>query len=344
MFRGHRQAGLTAIAALTTLGAVGAIAPSAMAQANRMNAPGTGQSDSRGTRAIGGVEMPEPGSPEWDAYRDMQKRRVDLERDLRKIRATYFRNIRNTEIRQAGIQRLRDFTDAAAFPSLLEIFRDEGEDVRDAVIAHLAGLGTPEADATLAWTSVFDDDKAIRREARKHLLERKQAWGEVPRAVQSVVATGLHRERSNDVVTAAAQLASDLRLYDAIPMMINAQASAGGRSSRGDGALAYILVGRQQSFVSDLDPVIGDNAAGFDPQIAVVTEGVVMVVEDAAVVTYNWGVHHSLVDLSSAGWGGQSTRRLGFDGDKWRKWYEEEFLPYRRGLAKAGSGDNPGGG
>jgi hypothetical protein len=291
----------------------------ASGQAVRMNAP----SGSGATRDVEALELPDPGSPEMEAYRQMQKRRVDLERELRKIRA--------------GIQRLRDFTDPAVFPSLLEIFRREGDDVREAIIDHLAALDTEESDATLAWTSVFDEDKEIRRSARERLLERKREWqgSEVPRSVQSVVATGLRRNRSNDEIGAAAQLARDLRLYDAIPMMINAQANTAGRSSRGDGALAYILVGKQQTFVADLQPVVGDSAVGFDPQIAVLTEGVVMVVEDAAVVTYHWEVHHALVDLSSAGWGGRSTRRFGFNGEEWRKWYEDEFLPYRRGLAQA---------
>jgi general secretion pathway protein D len=46
-----------------------------------------------------------------------------------------------------------------------------------------------------------------------------------------------------------------------------------------NGQTANIYVATQTAFVSDLQPVVGDSAVGFDPTVSVVTEGVTMVVE-----------------------------------------------------------------
>src|SRR5437867_3825989 len=46
-------------------------------------------------------------------------------RDLHKIRARYFGTIRNVEIRQIGITRMRAFTDPLLYPKMLEIFEKE---------------------------------------------------------------------------------------------------------------------------------------------------------------------------------------------------------------------------
>jgi type II secretory pathway component GspD/PulD (secretin) len=46
-----------------------------------------------------------------------------------------------------------------------------------------------------------------------------------------------------------------------------------------NGQAASIYVATQTAFVSDLEPVVGDSAVGFDPTIGVVTEGVTMLVE-----------------------------------------------------------------
>lgn len=278
-----------------------------------------------------------------EAQQRMQQRRATLERDLKKIRARYFRNIRNTEIRQAGIAQLRQYNDPAIFPSLLEVFADEGEDVRGAIIDHLASLRTEEADITIAWAAVFDEDKAIRADAAARLSKRFANGDAVPRGVKSVVASGLRREDSNQTITAAAHLANVLNLAEAIPMLINAQIGGanvqlgrGGGTRTGD--LANIVIGTQVAFVSDLRPVVGDSAVAFDPTISVITDGVTLRVMDAVVLTYRTEVHNSLLGLSSRLWG-RPTDGLGWDDGLWRKWHDEEFLPEmerrRRELASA---------
>lgn len=278
--------------------------------------------------------VPDPGSPEQKAYTQRMKTKMQQERDLKKLRATYFRATKNTEMRQVGITKLREYTDAAIFPSLISIFQGEGADAESAVLDHLRDLKTDEADATITWAAVFGKEKPFRDAATKRLLARVKETGEVTNRVKWPISLAL-RDTSNTTVAAGAELAGTLKLYEAIPMLINAQVvSTGSPSSRaddgGDAALAYILVGSQQAFVSGLTPVVGDNAVAFNPQLSVVTEGTVMRVIDAVVITYRTEVNAALIGLSTQGFGGQSTAHLGWDQKAWREWYAREFVPFRR--------------
>lgn len=258
-----------------------------------------------------------------DALRDYRSRQKQLETELRRIRHTYFRNPRAQDLRAAGIEKLKQYNDPAIFEPMIEIFARSGDDVVQAIIDHLATLQTPEALATIAWTALFDDHPR-RRSMASDTLVRTLDGKETPRAVKSVVADGLARAHDPHVANAAG-LAASLKLADAIPAMIASQAVGRGNGSQG-GALAYILVGQQQAFVSDLEPVVGPSAVAFDPELSVVTEGVVLRVLDAVVVTYRVEVHQALVRLTSDLWG-QDTSYLGWDVPKWRQWYTKEFLP-----------------
>lgn len=288
-------------------------------------------------RTVGVVEAPEVDSDQARAYAAQQKTRREKEKDLRKLRATYFRT-RNPEIRQAGIAKLRQYNDPALFPSLLEVFEREENDVRRAIVDHLAELATDEADATLAWTAVFDENREIRELATRALERRAQQTGKNSSRVQSVVAVGLRSGRER-VIASAAELANVLKMYEAIPALISAQlggSSAGVNTGGGDTSIAWILIGKQMSFVSDLTPVVGDSAVAFDPTLDVVTEGVYVRVIDAIVITYRASVHQSLLGLASAGFGGRSLAHLGYDIPAWREWYSKEFLPYRASLESSG--------
>jgi hypothetical protein len=271
-----------------------------------------------------------PDDPVVQAYASAQKRRIEQERELYKIRAQFIRGIRNTEMRQIGITKIREFTDPAIFPSLLRIFKRDGDDVRNAILDHLADRKSNEGDATLAWAAIFDEDPSYRAAAADRLIRRSRQAGEVPFYVRATVAKAL-KEGTDEELASAARLAQVLELVEAIPMLINAQIG-GGTTARvggggGDTSLAYILVGKQQAFVSDLTPVVADNAVAFDPTLSVVTDGVVLRVIDAVVLTYRIEVHDALVRLSSKAWG-QPTDRLGWDNAAWRDWYLGEFRPY----------------
>ncbi|MCC6321519.1 MAG: hypothetical protein IT438_08820 [Phycisphaerales bacterium] len=303
---------------------------------------GSGGGGSGGGGAGGGgktslrvIKVPDPNSPAEVAYRESQKKRVEMDKDLRKIRAQYFRGIRNTEIRQVGLSKLRAFNDPAVYPTLLDLFAQEDKDVRAEVLQLLVDQNRDEADAAIAWAAVFDNDKWFRDEATKRLLARiKDPPSGVSDRVKSVIAFGL-RDQKNQVIAAAAQMAAPLKLYEAIPMLINTQVQRGGSAAgtgtvdRGDGALAYIMIAQQVAFVSDLTPVVGDSAVAFDPTVAVATEGNYIRVIDAVVITYLTEVNRALIALGNAGWDGRDTSAMGWDQKKWQDWYAAEFKPYR---------------
>jgi hypothetical protein len=274
--------------------------------------------------------VPDPGDPALaqQRYEPAELRRI--ERELRKLRQQFFRGARSTEIREAGIATLRaQYNDPGLYALLLEVFGGEEADVQRAILGMFAEQQTEETDGVIAWTAVFGEDKRLRELALETLQKRfdveRQFEPQIPRAVSSVVQAGLAK-RDDKVAEWSASVAQSLKLYEAVPWMVQAQAQARGNNRRGP--LATILVGTQQAFVADLEPVVGDSAVAFDPELAVVTEGVVMQVFDAVVVTYRIGVHRSLVDMTSRAWG-QPTDRLGFDPRRWEQWWNEEFLPYR---------------
>ncbi len=63
-----------------------------------------------------------------------------------------------------------------------------------------------------------------------------------------------------------------------------------------------------------------------------ITQGTLLRVNDAVVTTYRTEIHNSLVGLSSR-YTGRPTIGMGWDQDKWWKWYQEEFLPLKRARA-----------
>ncbi|MBX3357651.1 MAG: hypothetical protein KF745_04405 [Phycisphaeraceae bacterium] len=269
-----------------------------------------------------------------DAAANPIKQRLQAELALNKIRAKYFNHIRNQEIRQIGLMKLRPFiADPAWYPTIMKVFAKQDREAREGVVNLLIEQATEEADATIAFGAITDDDPWFREMARQKLAERAAATGEVPMMVQWIVAGGLKSGRTNEIV-GAAQLAEILRLYEAIPMIAAAQVTGAAVGSGGaPPAIADIIIGTQQAFVADLTPVVGDSAVGFDPTIGVVTDGTVLRILGASVVTYRTEVHGALVRLADSGWDGRSTEKLGFDAARWREWYHAEFVPYRERLA-----------
>lgn len=149
-------------------------------------------------------------------------------------------------------------------------------------------------------------------------------------AARIVIYEGLRRGKDSTKYRAA-NLAADLNLTELIPWLAASQASGrpqgaavGGLGSTG--ALAYILVGTQQSFVSDLTPVVSENAVAFDPQLSTVTSGTVLRVIDAVVYTYHVDIHNALVRLANNA-SNKDMGYLGWDYGAWMRWYNNEYLP-----------------
>jgi hypothetical protein len=279
----------------------------------------------------GVVKVPNPDDPAVKQYAATQKQRVQAEKEMRKLRVEFFDNIRNTEIRQIGISKLRQYADKPfLYPSLLREFARSGDDVRRGILDMLEAQQTEEGDTTLAWTAVFDKDPTWRKLAADRLQRRIAAGAEAGGRIKQVISLGLKPGATNEEMKIAAGLAQQLNVFEAIPLLINAQvtgSSTGLGGGGGDTSIAYILVGTQQAYVADLEPVVGDSAVAFDPTIAVVTEGTYLRIIDAHVITYRMEVHNALIDLSTRAMG-KPTDDLGFDQPRWRAWFEQEFKPY----------------
>ncbi|MCA9300529.1 MAG: hypothetical protein KDA28_15770, partial [Phycisphaerales bacterium] len=128
---------------------------------------------------------------------------------------------------------------------------------------------------------------------------------------------------------AAAQVAGVLKMHEMIPHLINAQVSGQtGGNREGTGSLAWIMNATQVAFVSDLEPVVADSAVAFDPELSVVSQGTLLQVFDAVVVTYRTEVHTTLMGLAEDAWGRPAPRELGWDSGKWHDWYDDELVPH----------------
>lgn len=291
------------------------------------------------------ITISDPTSAESRAEAELNRKRVALERELTRLRATYFRGTRNVEKRQIGLSKLREHTDPAAYESLVKIFGREGDDVHSALASMFADQASPEGDAALAWASIMVPDEGFRRIASAHLRARVSENGGPTPPMVAVLDTAL-QGASESRANAAAAFADEFEVIGLIPRLISAQVtgrgggSGGGGESDRSGDLAFIAIGRQVAFVADLTPVVSDSAVAFDPTIGVINEGTLVRIHDATVTIYREEINRSLTSLSSRAWG-RSTRSLGFDTEAWKRWYIQEFLPAQREaeLAKAAAPD-----
>lgn len=279
----------------------------------------------------------DPDSPEAREYAAMQRRERALERELRLIQRRHFGSVRSLERREIGIGALRGYTEPAALVLMTELFDDEDRDVRETILDHFSSLEREEGDAALAWEAVHGEDRWYRERAAGHLAMRIARLGHgedgsgavfngAPPRARAVITHALMGE-DDDAAVAAGHLVRTLGLYEYIPMMAAAQVATRGGGQERTGDLGWIMIGRQQSFTADLVPVVSNNAVGLDPQIGVVSDGVMLRIHDAVVTVYRTEIYRTLVDWTTEAWG-QPTDALGYDAGKWREWYETEFVPY----------------
>lgn len=281
------------------------------------------------------VDLVDNGEDELAEYgRRSMQRKKELTRELQLLRRDYFRATRNVERRQLGISKLREYATPENFPVLLEVFRREHPEVRQAMLDLFVDQATDEADTALAWAAIFESSGDLRKEALERLKQRvDQTGGKASERIVYVVAQGIKR-RDQRVRGHAAGVADALNITQVIPHLIAAQGGARSTLPEATGDRAWIMIGKQRAFVSDLQPVVADSAVAFDPQLSVVTEGVLLRVGDSSVVTYHTDIHSALVGLASRAWG-EDLSGFGYDQPRWAKWYVQEFLPAQEAKAKA---------
>lgn len=249
-------------------------------------------------------------------------RREKFTAQFQALKARHFGAHRGT-IRQAGIDELKAFTDPQALLPMWTVLKNEKDDVRLAVLDHLAVQGDA-GQAALATIAIRDKHSAIRAEATRRIAQPP-----VQRVLQ--VLDEALRSNEHEVVNNAGMLAGAIHAIEALPALIFAQFAQDRQETQGD--LGWIAFGTTRSYVQDLVPVVGDNSGAFNPIIGQVIEGVVMRVADCIVTTYRGDVHHSLVSMSSYDWG-RDTSHLAWNMPAWARWFNEEYVPFKRRQAQ----------
>lgn len=254
---------------------------------------------------------------------ELAGRRRRWEQQIRRIAHEHFGSIRVPEIRADGIERLQAITDPVAFAPMVEVLEAEDDDVRLAVLDHLADLGD-QGQAAVAWVAIQDESAAIRHEAVRRL--KSPASEPVLALLDQALRSPQHEVANN-----AGTVAGAVQALQAIPLLIFAQATTD--TSEGQGDLAWIAIQTQRAFIARVDAVVNDGVAAFIPIPGVVSEGVILRVVDAVVIVYRTEVHRSLVAMTTQDWG-QSTAHLGYDMNAWWHWYNEQYVPYKNREAR----------
>ena len=235
---------------------------------------------------------------------------------LRSIARNHFGRRRDADRRAVGLEEIRSHTGAASLFAMPFVLGDQGEDVRLAVLEHLADSGDA-GQAAMVYAAVHHDDPAWRRAAA---VSCPRPLG----ASALAVLEGAFRDGRSRTLDRAAIATGLLEARRMLPHLIVTQYAAGSRRGRGD--LAWIAIGTQQAYVRNLVPVVGSRSGAFQPVPGLLTEGFVMRVTDAVAVVYRTEVHRVLVDLSSRS-AGYDTASHGWAYQRWRTWYNEHELP-----------------
>ena len=111
------------------------------------------------------VRLVEQQSEAQRAYRAKMR---GYRQQIRRIRHEHFGEMRVAEIRREGLDRIRQFTDPAAFAVLIEELSDQNDDVVLGVLDHFQSQGEAGQGA-LARVALAHDDDAIRNEATRRL-------------------------------------------------------------------------------------------------------------------------------------------------------------------------------
>jgi hypothetical protein len=255
----------------------------------------------------------------------------DYAKQIRLIRHKHFGEIKVQSIREQGISQLAEFTDPAAFRPMIEELQREKDDVRLAMLDHFAKHGEA-GQAALAWVAIHDSEAAIRNEATRRMLPAgSPPPALLPDPIRYVLDSAL-RSPKHEVANRAASLAGALGAIETIPLLIFAQA-AGRENDTENGDIAWIAIQTQRAYVAGLVPVTGDASGAFQPIIGRVSDGVVLRVMDAVVISYRTVVHDTLVAMTSEDWG-QPTDQLGYNIKAWWEWYNTKYVPFKLSQAR----------
>ena len=123
--------------------------------------PGLAQQSKEPIETIGPETTFSPQQDEAQREYAAAKKKIRvMEQELRKLRRAHFGSIKRVDIRQEGLAQLRTYTEPAIFASLIEIFKNDADDVRTAVLDIFNDSKSDAGDAALAWVAMTDRDGA----------------------------------------------------------------------------------------------------------------------------------------------------------------------------------------
>jgi hypothetical protein len=284
-------------------------------------------------------QVQNPDDPRLRPYKELRKKQIALEKDLKKLRAKHFR-AKHRPTREAGLKTLAEYNQPWMVQSIIKVFEeDKGEDVRTAIMSILRTQGSDEGDRGLAWLAAGHEDRAWNQAAIDALALRLKDLKQKPSSGMLAVLQGAVASKTQHIADGGARAVAGLNLYEMIPFLIQAQTppppNVGPLGRPRNGPLAWIAIAQQQAYIADLNPVVADNSVAFDPVPGVVSSGVVLVINDAVAHFSPVVIYQSLVDLSSramANAGDEPTSGMGLNTAAWKEWY---FAKGERAIAKA---------
>jgi hypothetical protein len=252
------------------------------------------------------------------------------------LRARNFTPGSSPKVRASGLAALKDCRDPAAFESMYRALRGQKPDVLAAMLDAFAA-GGDEGQYALASVAIQDPDAAVRAEATRRIARPPSS------GVLAAIDDGI-RASNHQWVNNAGILSGAVHAIEAVPQLIFAQYVQGPAAGEADGDRAWIAIGTTTSYVANVIPVVGDNAAAFQPVIGQILEGVVFRVQDCVATAYHGGVHDALVAMTTFD-SGTDTASIGWDMRAWATWFDHTYVPLKKRqdeqLAKAASAAAP---
>lgn len=266
-----------------------------------------------------------------EAQRQWNKRRFDAERELRLLRGTAFRETRDTAKREAGLTKLRGFTDPAAFAPMIDILADQRDDVLltilDVFEASPSGLG----EGSLAGAMLHFKSPTAQAAAATRLAARIASHGVLNSETRGVLDAAI-RGSDDRARLAALEFIDNNNLVEFIPSLISGQTFTRNDDSGGD--TASITTGTELTYVRSVRAVVAGNVVAFDPEIGYLNTGATMSVRNVFVIIRRVEVNAVLVKLTDTLTGedqfpdqSMGSTRFGYDARAWTNWYQQKGMP-----------------
>ncbi len=274
-------------------------------------------------------QVVDPEDPKLREFKEFRKKQLALEKDLKKLRGKYFANTNNAALRSDGILKLRTYRDDWMYQSLIAVFQEQADDVRDGLLEIFTSAKSDAGDRGLMWLAIAHPKAAWRSAAIESLSHRVNESGRPTRAMVDVASNAVN-SGDQAVIASAGEAGAALNIFEIIPLLIQ----AGGGGGPGPGGsypdtqhkrpLAWIAFATQTAYVSNLRPAAGQGTIGFDPTISVVNSGNLLVINDAVVSQAPPRiVYRPLASLGSAltGQPAEDLAKMGTDAASWKQWY-----------------------